>query len=313
MVEPPSNDVDQVAEAGPHRASPADRKNEETPRTAGLLANISGSSLVTFLSQVGVVTAILFYFGWARARATYGYFGVDVSVLDFSVSDYVLRSVSTVFPLIATIGFLVIGALIAHERLRPVLGRESTAIAGTLVAALEAAGTVLVAVGFVLSLAVDASGGPAIAGPLTMLVGFAVGLYALISREIVFGRRRSRLVPIVIGMLLITFLWTITSYADYVGVQTAKQVQNSLAQAPNIVIYSAASLALSGPGITLSSISERGGEYHFRYTGLRLLIASGGQYFLLPSGWRPGDGSVIVLPTLSGGGTGSTRIEFQEQ
>ena len=35
--------------------------------------------------------------------------------------------------------------------------------------------------------------------------------------------------------------------------------------------------------------------YRYRYSGLRLLIRSGGKYFLLPGNWTRDAGTVIVL------------------
>lgn len=47
------------------------------------LARTTSAVLAGLASQAVILTAVLFYFGWARAKATYGYFGVDISVLDF--------------------------------------------------------------------------------------------------------------------------------------------------------------------------------------------------------------------------------------
>jgi hypothetical protein len=294
----------------PHAPSPAP---ERGGKQSWSLAALAGGPLAAFVSQVGVITAILFYFGWARARATYGYFGLDVSVLDFSVSDYVLRSVTTVIPLIAVFGFVGIAGFIAHERLRPLLIRDDAKLALRLTSYVEGAAVILVAAGFAVALASSHGAGPAVLGPVVMLAGFTIGLYSLITRPSAQPRGWSRLVMVVSSMMVLTFLWVITSYADYVGIETAEQVQAGLSGAPNVSIYSSANLSLSGPGITLTVISGQDSEYHFRYSGLRLLIASGGQYFLLPSGWRAGSGTVIVLPVTSGSDSGNTRFEFAER
>ena len=43
--------------------------------------------------QSTILTGLLFYFGWAQASANLGHFGVDVSILQLSVTDFLLRSV----------------------------------------------------------------------------------------------------------------------------------------------------------------------------------------------------------------------------
>jgi len=47
------------------------------------------------------------------------------------------------------------------------------------------------------------------------------------------------------------------------------------------------------------------GDYLFRYTGLRLLMYSGDRYFLVPDGWRPGSGPLVVLAD-----TDDVRVEL---
>jgi hypothetical protein len=52
-------------------------------------------------APVTVVTALLFYFGWAYTGAFYGYFAIDRTMLDLSVRDYLLRSINPMlWPLI---------------------------------------------------------------------------------------------------------------------------------------------------------------------------------------------------------------------
>jgi hypothetical protein len=46
-------------------------------------------------------------------------------------------------------------------------------------------------------------------------------------------------------------------------------------------------------------------RYRYRYTGLRLLIHAGGQYFLLPRHWVRGRDSLVALPQ-----DGDVRLEI---
>jgi len=61
-----------------------------------------------------------------------------------------------------------------------------------------------------------------------------------------------------------------------------------------VAIYSVHRLALSGPGMTVEHLPA-GLGYHYRYQGLRLLIARSGTYYLLPVGWNPRQDLTYIL------------------
>jgi hypothetical protein len=50
----------------------------------------------------------------------------------------------------------------------------------------------------------------------------------------------------------------------------------------------------------------RGADSAYRYSGLRLLVRSGGKYFLLPKDWLHATGAAIVLRD-----TRELRFEFE--
>jgi hypothetical protein len=262
--------------------------------------------LAGLASQAVILTAVLFYFGWARAKATYGYFGIDISVLDFSAPDYVLRSVSTAFPLLVATGLAGLAAMIVHERLRPRLpGRAGTA--DRLARAATWAGGGLVAAGLALAVALTGPGGSDFPGPAVLLIGCALIVYGIAIRIRYGSRDESRFLVAMTMMAAVALLWTVTAYADYVGIQVAKQIRAGLPAAAEVTVYSAANLSISGPGISPSRINAPNAEYRFRYSGLRILISSGGHYFLVSRDWQPGKGAVIVLPAAD---SGNIRVEF---
>lgn len=49
-------------------------------------------------SQVVLITAVLYYFGWVRSNTFLSYFGVDASIAGYSTTDYVLLSIRVAFP-----------------------------------------------------------------------------------------------------------------------------------------------------------------------------------------------------------------------
>ena len=258
-----------------------------------------------------MLTALLFYFGWARERATMAYFGVDdLGVLNFSVSDYVLRSVGTALPLLLAIGFVAIAVLVVHGMASQRLA-VSKPLRDRVARALMMVGACLVTAGFALALTLTGTGGSEPEGPAVMVVGLALASYALALRSQGHegdGKAQSRVIVVMWSLVLVALLWSVTGYADYIGTQVARQLQAGLPGSANVTVYSAMNLSLSGPGITMSPVTAPDDQYRFRYSGLRLLVSSGGQVFLLPAGWRPGQGAVIILPAAPGG----TRIEFQQ-
>lgn len=259
------------------------------------LGSVTGGLLTGLASQAAILTAVLVYFGWVRTNATYGYFGVDVSALSFSVSDYVQRSVDAAFPILVVIGLIGTCAMVGHAQLRPRLDKDPDLVrwVGTRAGW---TGVALVLAGFVLALALTGPNGSDIWGPAVLLVGFATIAYAFAVRNSRTPSNGTAYLVAVTGMALVAFLWTITAYAGYIGVQKAEQVTDNLPAQADVTVYSTDNLLISGPGISKSNIHAPQAEYHFRYSGLRLLVSSGGQYFLLPSRWRQGKGSVIVLP-----------------
>jgi len=151
-------------------------------RSDSILDTPAAKALGSIASQTVILTAVLFYFGWARVRATYAYFGVDVSVLNFSVADYVLRSVSTAFPMLLAIGALALGGMVLHHQVQEKLA-DNAAAAKQLRRILTIVGVILTAVGFILALTITGPGGSALPGPVAMVVGFTAIFYAITLRE----------------------------------------------------------------------------------------------------------------------------------
>ena len=66
----------------------------DASRLAGLVRSV--------VAPATLISGIAYYFGWRREQAFAGYFGIDASLLDFSSTDYVIRSVDALFvPLLA--------------------------------------------------------------------------------------------------------------------------------------------------------------------------------------------------------------------
>jgi hypothetical protein len=251
-----------------------------------------------------ILTAVLVYFGRVRAAATYNYFGVDVNALNFSVSDYLLRSVNVAFPMVIVIALFAAAATFAHEQIRPALDDADRRT--HVVRRAAQVGAVTAAAGLILALILAVTSQFAFLGLVMLVVGAVLGLYAMIIRSNYpkpSARTPTYLIAAV-ALVLLLFIWAVIAYANYAGVRTAERTQAGLPKAADVIVYSATSLSITGPGVTISNVQDS--EFKFRYAGLRFLAGAGGNDFLLPEYWRPGDGDVIVLPAAGPG----MMIEF---
>jgi hypothetical protein len=108
----------------------------------------------------------------------------------------------------------------------------------------------------------------------------------------------------VAALIFLSLFWTTKELAQALGRGQAQVLEANLATRPGVVVLSERRLGLDGPGVDEQVLSGEA-AYSFLYSGLRLLVHSGDQFFLLPAGWTHGEGNAIVL-----GDTQGVRIEF---
>ena len=106
-------------EAGkdPARATPAGTGPAALPERSGpdggrLRDVLETATLV--IAPTTVITALLFYFGWAQPNALFGRLGIDQSALGFTVQDYLLRSVNSTFRPMSVVLLAAVAGLSAH-------------------------------------------------------------------------------------------------------------------------------------------------------------------------------------------------------
>jgi hypothetical protein len=102
-------------------------------------------------------------------------------------------------------------------------------------------------------------------------------------------------------VVFLSVFWATKDLARALGRGQARTLERSLARQPGATVYSERRLYL--PGVHEAALS--GGGYRFRYTGLRLLVRSGGRYLLIPDGWTHARGVALVLSD-----DDSMRVEF---
>ena len=95
---------------------PPEPARDETP----IGIDVARTALA-LLPPVTLIVGLLFYFGWVRTAANAQALGQDPSIFEFSTTDYVLRSVSSLFFPLLVLTASALLALLAHERVQRAL------------------------------------------------------------------------------------------------------------------------------------------------------------------------------------------------
>lgn len=313
QAQPAATDDVGTAEGGPAPDSPAAAAaapdaDLQTP-LAKALAIISSIG-----PPVTVATALLVYFGFARSDAQARAMGLDVSLFGYTVQDYSLRSIRTLFfPLVS----LLIAGLVwlaadewVRSRLRP--GRRSRWVARLSITA--TIGGVGLAAGCWL-LAIVLPRGAFLAVPFLMAGGVLLAEWGVRLYRLTRGpepRPASRLVlqhraletTFVFTLVTVLLFWGASDFAQVVGRGLAASTEAQLPSLPRADVYSQTDLSIGAPGVTQTRLGTESAPV-YKYTGLHLLVLSGGRFFLLPDGWTLARGTVVVLPD-----NDAIRVEF---
>jgi hypothetical protein len=265
------------------------------------------AAVSSFGPPLAVITALLVYFGWARSDAQARAMGLDVSLFGYSVQDYVLRSIRSLFvPLVvlaaAAILWVALDRWLTGEAMAA--GHRNAVRGGARVAVVL--GTAIAAVTFALTF--FQGGTDATFLPYIMAAGVLLAAWGTqVRRQIPASMRPARagsapppkyrslesaLVFCVVTLLL---FWGTADFAQAVGRGLAVQLQQSVGTMPRASVYSAARLAIGAPEVTETSLGTAAAPL-YRYRGLRLLVVSGGRFFFLDDGWTLRNGTVVVLP-----------------
>ncbi|TMQ97115.1 hypothetical protein ETD83_20565 [Actinomadura soli] len=287
---------------------PADEPSEAAAassggdRAIGQLVEVAGR----VLASTGVLTAILYYFGYVRERSLFAYFGIDLGTVGFTTTDYLVKSAGPVFSPLASVMVFGVGALIAHHLLVHLLRGASSRGRMVICVLLTALAVTLVTIGAV-SLhrhADDIISGPylspAALGAGTLLLeyvaetamryGVARGAWA----EILVSTRSVRRLML-IALALIAAFWATANAAQEHGNDAARAIELSLPTSAQAVVYSRERLHITGSGVGVLRLSTEDAAFKYRYNGLRTLAHEGGTWFLLPVGWTRDNGATVIL------------------
>jgi hypothetical protein len=288
--------------SGTRPATPAGPSSGIPPQMARILGAVVAPA--TFLS------ALLYYFGWSHAYWFCNYFGVNSTVLGFTTTDYLMRSVDALFVPMTVVGAAAMAAAWGHSRLRSRLAHgPRPRVLARILAAMAVAGGALFLGGFISVLTPTVLTGRlvGVAAPLCLGSGVLLLVYAAHLRRLTASphgasdgnpRRWATVVEWAVVFVLVglSLFWAATDYSAAVGTARAMGFVTRMPGYPDVVLYSERSLSLVAPGVHQTRCQDAQAAYRYRYDGLKLVLESGGQYFFLPAGWTRASGAAILLP-----------------
>lgn len=263
-------------------------------------------ALVAVLANVGVLTALLVYFGWVRSDRMAAYLGIDEAILGMTVDDYVRRSVQSVFilPLAAAAAGL---AWVAFDqwfqRRRVRLGDDDPTVQRiarwlwVVAVGVFLLGIILLFLGFAVTYIIW----PLVCAGGLLLLLYSFSLRAHLTDSVRFAPLTEGVLRGSIAVLVaVGLFWSATNFATVEGTELARRFPSTVATLPSVEIDSAAPLDIVAPGVETSCFGE-GRDTRYHYRGLRLLESTGGNYFLISDGWTPEYGVVVMLPISADG------------
>jgi hypothetical protein len=251
-----------------------------------------------FLAEAAVITALLYYFGWVRTQSMFEYFGIDAGWLGYSTVDYVHRSIDSTFATLLVTCVVVVAITYIHGGLLRLLSGMSERHLYRVVVLVRWAATTLCLV-FAVALVADVLVGLVDGwAPFTLPAVAVLLLYSDYLATSVLKRQDphgGRLIALS-ALLVIGAFWAVAAYATTVGSDVAERFAHDLSAKPDIVLYSAQRLDISGTGVMVVELPKEDNRYRFRYNGLRMLAYTEDRLVLLPAGWRHGRDHAFVLP-----------------
>ena len=248
------------------------------------------------VAPTSVLTSIMFYFGWVRTNEYAKFFGLDHSVLNFTVRDYLLRSLDPLSGPLTVL--LLLGALAVLAHLTLLRWRKVTGVVIAVVGCLLLVPSAVPALGRIFLLESLARAAAA------LLITY--GLWLTVGPERPWTPATRMGVGFGMGLAVLSLLNAAEQYAAAVGRTQALNTVATLESRRGVIVYAAKDLHLKGGGVGVTLLDGKESAYKFRYTGLRLLIRANNRWILLPHEWaaRPDD-YVVILPD-----NDQNRLEF---
>jgi len=299
-----------MADPDPSTGEPLDPSAVDPTRS--LRSTLRGVASVA--APASIVTALLYYFGWARTSYEATQLGLNDSLLGYSTQDYLLRSMSSLYtPLAVGVVALLVG-LACHAGLvswadrprdEPGAARRRVLVLRYLTAFLVATSAALLVLGGLSSRDGDPSRFVSLFGPVSLTLGIVFAGYAAhVGRRFVFRgdgapstpeRTSLRLVSasLYLVLLFLSLFSAVSHYAAVKGGDLAVVVEQSVPRLPDVTLYSSRRLYLQPP-VEEMELGQDASSFRFRYTGLKFLFLSGHHYFLRPSDPEASNLNIVI-------------------
>ena len=298
----------EVADDHPASTEPTAPARDDPPTASPVGGTGAALRLIaTVGSPIAIATGLLFYFGWVRASVQAKQLGYDTAILDWSIQDYILRSINVLFiPLMA---LLVVALLLLwlHQRLvLPIVTSDRPGTAARwLPRALRASWLMWVAVGIALVMLAGPLSGAII--PATITLALLCALYGDLLERRMTGATRTSTAATALLLILLAFsmFWNTERLARVMGEGYADQIAANPRQLLAVTVYSPKSLEIDVHGVVETKLGTAQSAYRYRYDGLRLVQRSGDRYLVMSERWDAGSSRIIVLRD-----SDAIRLEF---
>jgi hypothetical protein len=271
------------------------------PEKGGHHLSLSISDIVTVIGPVGLLTGVLYYFGYVSARAFYSYFGISLSILDIPSNSYLLGDADTFFKPVAAVLIVSILAFAVHQLVSQVLGwLRRPWVIGFLIGLGAVTGALA---GFGLLGLFGQPGGLAsavalaVAGLLAEYIAWIATRFPVISAKVQVAVRRGKNLRrgLILALVLIAIFWAVADVAYQRGISEARLVEFSLPIRSQAVVYSDRDLDMPGHDVGITVLRGKDSAYRYRYNGLRPLLYAHDRWFLLPVGWTHDNGETVIV------------------
>ncbi len=271
----------------------------EGPSSGGDRSRLS--RLANLFGPTTILPAILYYYGYVSLKSYYSYFGISLSALDLSPTDFLVRTPDTLFRPIASLMIILVVLFLVHNLLDQGLNWARTQLARRVSVGFAVAGGALAAIGFVgLYRSPEGLLSPLSLVAAALLLEYSLWVFARYGAppprfdtllHAAVDLRRG----LVIALVVIGAFWTVNELAQTRGTANAELTARSLPLQSQAVVYSAKDLQLPGPDVGEQRLEEENSAFAFRYNGLRPLLYANGRWFLLPVGWRHDNGATVIV------------------
>ena len=240
-------------------------------------------------APIAIVSALLYYFASIKTEAVFEHFGVPPGLIEYSKSDYLLRSDVLFRPLICggTLALLVITAIIGVGALESKYHfykkRKWTQ---------DVLGGLAILAGYVAAAGLFSMRGvvpPAAAGSL---IAFGVILLAFRQLRAASGQKTSTIwFVFAIAIVIIGAFWATALYAQSAGESAGAELAAGKTSNPAATVYSTTQLPMLGgrqlplaPSTNTTPASpapEK--QWRYVYSGYRVLAFTGNRWILVPA------------------------------